>query len=48
VAAGDPDSLPYDGTIEAVVGYTLLPTDHNGWIKVTIDEKKCGSRWRNS
>jgi competence protein ComEC len=37
VAAGDPDGLPHDETLEAAAGYTLLRTDRNGWIKVTTD-----------
>ncbi len=34
VAAGDPDGLPNDGTLEAIGDYPLLRTDHNGWIEV--------------
>ena len=37
VAAGDPDGLPHEGTLEAIEDYSLLRTDHNGWIEVTTD-----------
>lgn len=37
VAAGDPDGLPHQGTLEAVEDYPLLRTDHNGWIEITTD-----------
>lgn len=37
VAAGDPDGLPHDGTLEAIEDYPALRTDHNGWIEVTTD-----------
>ncbi len=40
VAAGDPDGLPHDETLEAVAGYTFLRTDRNGWIKLTTDGKE--------
>jgi len=37
VAAGDPDGLPHDGTLNAIEDYPTLRTDHNGWIEVTTD-----------
>lgn len=37
VAAGDPDGLPHEGTLEAIEDYPLLRTDYNGWIEVTTD-----------
>ena len=37
VAAGDPDGLPHEGTLEAVEDYPLLRTDYNGWIEVITD-----------
>jgi len=37
VAAGDPDGLPHEGTLEAIEEYSLLRTDYNGWIEVTTD-----------
>ena len=37
VAAGDPDGLPHEGTLEAIKDYPLLRTDYNGWIEVTTD-----------
>jgi len=37
VAAGDPDGLPHEGTLEAIEDYALLRTDYNGWIEVTTD-----------
>jgi len=37
VAAGDPDGLPHDGTLNAIEDYPFLRTDHNGWIEVTTD-----------
>lgn len=40
VAAGDPDGLPHDETLEAVAGYTLLRTNRNGWIKLTTDGRE--------
>jgi len=40
VAAGDPDGLPHEGTLEAIEDYSLLRTDYNGWIEVTTDGKE--------
>jgi len=37
VAAGDPDGLPHNETLDAIEDYPILRTDHNGWIKVTTD-----------
>ena len=37
VAAGDPDGLPHEGTLDAIEDYPVLRTDHNGWIEVTTD-----------
>jgi len=37
VAAGDPDGLPHEGTLEVIKDYPLLRTDYNGWIEVTTD-----------
>lgn len=37
VAAGDPDGLPHDATLEAIEDYPLLRTDYNGWIEVITD-----------
>lgn len=37
VAAGDPDGLPHNRTLEAIEDYPLLRTDYNGWIEVTTD-----------
>ncbi len=37
VGAGDPDGLPSPDTLDAVGGYSLLRTDHNGWISVATD-----------
>jgi competence protein ComEC len=37
VAAGDPDGLPHEGTLEAIEDYPFLRTDYNGWIEVTTD-----------
>jgi len=37
VAAGDPDGLPHEGTLEVIEDYPLLRTDYNGWIEVTTD-----------
>jgi beta-lactamase superfamily II metal-dependent hydrolase len=36
-AAGDSRGLPSPETLEAVQGYTLLRTDHNGWIELNTD-----------
>lgn len=37
VAAGDPDGLPHDETLEAIEDYPILRTDYNGWIEVITD-----------
>lgn len=37
VAAGDPDGLPAQETLDAVQDFTLLRTDQNGWITVSTD-----------
>ena len=37
VAAGDPDGLPNEGTLNAIGDYPLLRTDRNGWIEVTTN-----------
>jgi competence protein ComEC len=37
VAAGDPDGLPHEATLEAIEDYPLLRTDLNGWIEVITD-----------
>ena len=37
VAAGDPDGLPNEGTLNAIEDYSLLRTDYNGWIEVATD-----------
>ncbi len=37
VAAGDPDGLPDQETLDAVQYFTLLRTDQNGWITVSTD-----------
>jgi competence protein ComEC len=37
VAAGDPNGLPHEETLEAIEDYPVLRTDHNGWIEVTTD-----------
>ena len=37
VAAGDPDGLPHEGTLETIEDYSLLRTDYNGWIEITTD-----------
>jgi competence protein ComEC len=37
VAAGDPDGLPAQETLDAVNDSTLLRTDRDGWIQVTTD-----------
>ncbi len=37
VAAGDPDGLPDQDTLDAVQEITLLRTDRNGWITVSTD-----------
>ncbi|MGB7874097.1 MAG: ComEC/Rec2 family competence protein [Anaerolineales bacterium] len=37
VAAGDPDGLPHEGTLNAIEDYPILRTDYNGWIEVITD-----------
>jgi beta-lactamase superfamily II metal-dependent hydrolase len=37
VAAGDPNGLPHEGTLEAIEDYPVLRTDRNGWIEVTTN-----------
>jgi competence protein ComEC len=37
VAAGDREGLPSLETLAAIEGYTLLRTDHNGWIDLSTD-----------
>ena len=37
VAAGDPDGLPHEATLDAIEDYSLLRTDSNGWIEVSTD-----------
>lgn len=37
VAAGDPDGLPNEGTLNAIRDYPFLRTDYNGWIEVTTN-----------
>jgi competence protein ComEC len=37
VSAGDLEGLPSPETINALKGYNLLRTDHNGWIELTTD-----------
>lgn len=37
VAGGDQRNLPDSETLEAVEGYTLLRTDQNGWIELTME-----------
>ena len=37
VAAGDLEGLPSPETINALEGYNLLRTDHNGWIELNTD-----------
>ena len=37
VAAGDWQGLPSPETLQAVQDYTLLRTDHNGWIQLSTD-----------
>ena len=37
VAAADRSGLPSPETLDALQGYNLLRTDHNGWIQITTD-----------
>ncbi len=40
VEAGNWEGLPDRETLEAVEGYTLLRTDHNGWIEMSTDGER--------
>jgi competence protein ComEC len=40
VAAGDPEGLPDQDTLDALAGRSLLRTDLNGWIEVKTDGKQ--------
>jgi competence protein ComEC len=40
VAAGDPNGLPNQATLDALAGRSVLRTDLNGWIEVTTDGKQ--------
>ena len=40
VAAGDPDGLPDQATLDALAGRSVLRTDLNGWIEVKTDGKQ--------
>ena len=40
VAPDDRDGLPDPETLDALDGYALLRTDHNGWIEITTDGEK--------
>jgi beta-lactamase superfamily II metal-dependent hydrolase len=40
VAAGDQQGRPDPETLEALVGYTLLRTDQNGWMELSTDGEK--------
>jgi beta-lactamase superfamily II metal-dependent hydrolase len=37
VAVGDAQGRPAPATLQALVGYTRLRTDRNGWIELTTD-----------
>lgn len=37
VAAGDPDGLPSQDTLDSLEGFSLLRTDRNGWIDISTD-----------
>jgi beta-lactamase superfamily II metal-dependent hydrolase len=39
-SADDPRSQPDPETLQAVEGYTLLRTDHNGWIVLSTDGER--------
>jgi len=43
VAAGDPDGLPHESTLEAIEDYPLLRTDYNGWVEVITDGVEMGA-----
>jgi competence protein ComEC len=34
VSAGDPDGLPHQEVLDSLEGYSMLRTDHSGWISV--------------
>jgi len=40
VSAGDPNGLPSQDVLDALDGYSLLRTDHSGWIQVITDGEK--------
>ncbi len=40
VAAGDPNGLPDQDTLETLAGRNVLRTDQNGWIEVSTDGKQ--------
>ncbi len=40
VAADDREGRPDPGVLQALQGYTLLRTDHNGWIKLSTDGER--------
>ena len=40
VATGNRRGMPNPETLEAVEEYTLLRTDRNGWIELTMDGEK--------
>lgn len=37
VAAGNREEMPSPKTLQGLLGYNLLRTDHNGWIEITTD-----------
>jgi beta-lactamase superfamily II metal-dependent hydrolase len=37
VAAGDPNGLPAQDVLDSLDGYSVLRTDHSGWITVITD-----------
>ena len=44
VAAGDPDGLPHEGTLNAIEDYPILRTDYNGWIEISTDGQQMSVR----
>jgi competence protein ComEC len=40
VAAGDPNGLPAQDVLDSLDGYSMLRTDHSGWITVITDGDK--------
>ena len=40
VAAGDPDGLPHESTLDAIEDYPILRTDFNGWIEISTDGRQ--------